>query len=261
MKICNHCKIKKEYQNFHKHKKSPDGYRSICKDCRKEKSKLYYKKNKFCIQDRANQYYKDNKEDILKKNKNYRINNQDKIKKRNKRWIENNKIKKRDMDKKYREKNKDKIKYNKKQYYDNNKDKINTYLRKYRKKRRNDINYKIMENLRARFQIFIKNEKISKKDSILKTIGISKKLFNKWIEFNIKIDNIKDFHLDHTIPLSYYKCKNFEDIIKSKCNHWTNIRPMVPKDNLKKSNKLPNKKYLFATDLRICIFKIKNNLN
>ena len=36
---------------------------------------------------------------------------------------------------------------------------------------------------------------------------------------------------------------------------------MLPDDNLKKGDKQPSKKYLQSTELRICIFKLRNNLS
>ena len=46
-------------------------------------------------------------------------------------------------------------------------------------------------------------------------------------------------------------------IIENKCNHWTNIIPILEKDNLNKSNREPTLKEKIKQDLRICIFKIK----
>lgn len=102
---------------------------------------------------------------------------------------------------------------------------------------------------------------INKNNTTLETIGLSKKNFQKWISFNLNLDNIdNDYHLDHFNPLSLFECKTMEDIIITKCNHWTNIRPMLSIDNIKKSNKVPSLNEKIKMDIRIYIFnKILNN--
>jgi len=94
------------------------------------------------------------------------------------------------------------------------------------------------------------------------SVGISKKLFAKWIKFNLEIDNLKEYHLDHVIPLIYFKCKNYDEIIKSKCNHWTNILPIKSEKNISKGDRYPTKNELLKLQLRVFIFtKIITKLN
>ena len=45
-KTCNCCKKSKHLSLFHKDSKGFLGVRSVCKSCRNEKRKNYYKKNK-----------------------------------------------------------------------------------------------------------------------------------------------------------------------------------------------------------------------
>lgn len=44
MKLCNLCKELKEYQEFWKNKNYGDGYYSQCKECKKQKLSIYYKR-------------------------------------------------------------------------------------------------------------------------------------------------------------------------------------------------------------------------
>lgn len=46
MKTCNACKVEKDYSEFHKNKKSKDGFQERCKSCRAIYRKQYYEKNK-----------------------------------------------------------------------------------------------------------------------------------------------------------------------------------------------------------------------
>ena len=149
------------------------------------------------------------------------------------------------------------------EYYIKNKEKIDKYKKNwFVKKYNNDIHFKIINNVRNRLNKYLKNKNIQKNNTTIKSIGISKDLFNKWIDFNLKIDKLQDkkYHLDHLQPLSSYNCETYKDIIKSKCNHWTNIIPLLGKENLIKSDREPTIKEKLKQDLRICIFKIKNSL-
>ena len=72
MKLCNDCKIFKKLDEFHKHKKSKDGYRNSCKSCRKIKLRKYYIHNKNKIKLRVNQYRKEHLQERLILKRNYR---------------------------------------------------------------------------------------------------------------------------------------------------------------------------------------------
>jgi hypothetical protein len=43
--------------------------------------------------------------------------------------------------------------------------------------------------------------------------------------------------IDHLIPCSYYNFEENKDD-EDKCFHWTNLRPLYVKENLKRQNKL-----------------------
>jgi hypothetical protein len=256
-KTCNKCKIKKIFDDFNKNQNK-------CKLC----TKKYYENNKKKIKEYSKEYYKNNK----KKRKKYNKKNKEHIENYQKKWRENNK----EYYKEYYKNNKEKVKkiikkYHKK-YYENNKKKIKEYSKEYyknnnkkinekkRNKYKNNLQFKIITDLRNRLNQLLKTKNITKNNSFIKTIGLSKKLFTKWIEFNLKIDKLDKYHLDHLYPLSKYNLKTFEDVINSKCSHWTNIIPLSPTNNILKSNKEPTKKEFFKQDLRICIFKIQNKI-
>ena len=76
MKVCNRCNIERPFNEFNTQKNSKDGYRTICKICRKK----YNEENKDKIKEKRKSYYENNKETILDSCKNYRNLNKDKIK-------------------------------------------------------------------------------------------------------------------------------------------------------------------------------------
>jgi hypothetical protein len=246
--------IKKEYRENNKEKikiKNVEYYQQN-KNIIKNKNKDKYITNKDNIKNKCNMYYHQNKERILILRKNHRENNKEK-----------NKI----YNKNYRENNKNKIKIYNVKYYKNNKEKMLEYHKKYHKnKYDNDLKYNIIIKIRGRLRNYLQSlyiKKIKNHNTTADTIGLSKLNFLKWIKYNLDLDNITkndDYHLDHFIPLSSFKCKSIKDIIESKCNNWANIRPILAINNLKKSNKIPSYIEKIKMELRIYIFKKAYNI-
>jgi len=85
----------------------------------KDRSKIYYEKNKEKIKEYVKQYNEDNKEKISERTKKYREEQKDKIKERQKDYYERHK----EDAKKYREENKEKISERTKKYREENKEK------------------------------------------------------------------------------------------------------------------------------------------
>ena len=215
-KICSKCKIEKSVCEFGVLKSSKDGFRNVCKECRKtEKDK--------------------NKEHYLNKTKEWRLNNQDKVKEyRKKYYIENN-DKLKILWKEYRKKNKSLMLIKKKKYIDKNKDIINL---KTRERLSNDPLFKLIKYSRNRLRQFLKTKNIYKNNTTFHIIGCSPKFLMEYLGdlFTEKMnwDNYGEWHIDHIIPLS---SANTEEEIYKLC-HYTNLQPLWAEDNIKKSNKI-----------------------
>ena len=65
--------------NFHKNKKSSDGFVSQCKSCVIQKQRIYDHNNRNKIHTRMNDYYLQNRDRIINRNKHYRQENHDRI--------------------------------------------------------------------------------------------------------------------------------------------------------------------------------------
>jgi hypothetical protein len=239
-KKCKSCEKDKELTEYHKYKRNKDGLKNKCKDCIKQIRKEYYKNNKEKIKEYQNnnkekikeyhkKYKQENKLKIKNKRKIYLEKNKEKIKKQTKIYRENNKDRRKEYDKIYYIKNIEKIKTNVKNYRKNNKDKRNERNR-YRYK--NDDEYKNKIQIRTLINKFLKNKESSKVERI---IGCSYSFFYDWIEYNCILDNldILNIHIDHVYPLSKYNN-----------NNWNNLYPLIPEDNLKKSNNEPSEEYV-----------------
>ena len=248
-KVCNKCNLTGKF----------DGRSGKCRDC---------------VNKQRREKRKENPEYYRKQEKEIRDNNPERTKANDKRNYENNKEKKlagmkiwRDNNFEYminyRKDHKKELQEKRKIYDTNNRDKINKTQREYHKRKMNeDELYVLMRKARSRFYNYLKSKNLYKTENTINYVGIDKDVFMEWIGWNIELDNLdfENYHLDHFTPISKFVIKHEEDIYNSRCHHWTNLRPMIPEENLEKSDTLPSKKEIFKMELRINIFKLQNNL-
>jgi len=156
--------------------------------------------------------------------------------------------------KKYRERPDRKIiaKKYQKIYYDipTNKEKSRWYQRqeKYKIKKnkrhniryKNDILYNLKNKMRGRLKIFFKLKNIPKRKSTMKIVGCSpqelkqhiEKQFDKNMNWGLVLNG--EIHIDHDTPLDTAKTE--EDVYR--LFHYSNLQPLLAKDNLSKGAKL-----------------------
>jgi len=203
LKTCTKCGIEKNISSFYYQKRN-NNYYSDCKECRALASKIYRDKNKDKIKQRQLEYYKQNKESVLVRNSTYRESNKEKIQ---------------EINKKYRVLNRER------------------YTEYCNKRYCSDIKYSIATRLRKRVYAAIKN----KNKSTLKLVGCDIDFLIKHIESQFQPgmtwENRSKWHIDHIVPLSAFDLTDPEQLHKA-C-HYTNLQPLWAKDNIRKSNKLP----------------------
>ena len=147
-KKCNKCGEILHVSRFHKSKSGKYGVRKICKECRKEISKIEYKDNKEYIKKRSKEYYKEHKEEVLEwqriyneehkeeiniKKREYYENNKEDINNYHKKWYMENKEEQLKKCKEYNKEHKEEKKEYHKKYYQEHKEEINEYCKKWRK--------------------------------------------------------------------------------------------------------------------------------
>lgn len=148
-----------------------------------------------------------------------------------------------------------------KEYYLKNKDKIDSYAREYRKvngyskkyyannreqfkkyykgKRQTDVQYRIAQNLRARFLIALKRNE--KKGSAIRLLGCTISELKIYLEGQFKDGmtwgnyGLLMWHIDHKIPLAFFDLTDGEHL-KRAC-HYTNLQPMWAKENIRKGKR------------------------
>lgn len=92
-KTCSKCETTKELTEFNKDRTKKEGHRPECRECEKERNKLYYENNKEKVLEARKLYRENNKEKLSEKQKLYRENNKEKISESSKLYRENNKEK------------------------------------------------------------------------------------------------------------------------------------------------------------------------
>ncbi len=166
--------------------------------------------------------------------KDYKIKSKEQIKKINKKWKDNNKKAIKKYSKKWRKNNKEKIK----EYNNNNRQKIREKI-----KTRNKENpiLRLNNNIRREISRSLKLNNLSKnrrqwEKLVRYTSQELKKHLEKYFLPGMTWKNYGKWHLDHSIPIVFFRFKNANDPEFIYCWSFNNLRPMWKKDNLKKND-------------------------
>ena len=204
-----------------------------CTKCGEEKPftrEYFYKKGhtltsrcKLCIKEDRKNYHIENKEIICYKKRQYTKNNKEKISKIKKLYYENNK---------------EIILLKRKNYLKNGGNL--TYNEWCKQKRKKDGFFSKITSIRNRINQILKQKRINKNNNTIKYIGCDLKNLKEYIETQftegMSWDNQGEWHLDHYYPVSLAETEEDMYIF----NHYTNFQPLWAKDNLSKSNKVPD---------------------
>jgi hypothetical protein len=81
-----------------------------------------------------------------------------------------------------------------------------------------------------------KKSGLKKTHSYTEYLGCTPKYFLKYFEKKMTPDmTFENIHIDHIKPVSKFNLDDHDEILK--CCHYTNLQPLLAKDNLRKSNK------------------------
>ncbi len=116
--------------------------------------------------------------------------------------------------------------------------------KKYRKinyfkiKERESDHRKISNKLRNRIYKLLHSKSIKKQNNTLKLIDVDIKLFKKWLDFNLTIDEltINDCDIDHVIPCKFFDLIDLES--QKNCFNWTNMTTLRKDLNNSKKDKI-----------------------
>jgi len=217
MKICRRCKKTLSVGQFGKNKRSKDGLRSECRDCKKIESNRWNKKNK-------------------KYNKEYRAANKEKLKQKNSEYYYKNREAILETKKKYIEKNRDTLAKKYRRWYEANKKRI---IQEKSIRYREDLDFRLAYKLRNRLNIAARGG--YKSGSAVRDLGCSivelKAHLESQFTDGMSWENYGRWHIDHIIPLASFDLSDREQL-KCAC-HYTNLQPLWAEDNLRKGCKVP----------------------
>jgi len=218
-KKCGECKQVKLLSEFGLLKKSKDGYRPTCKQCRKDK---YYENHEKTLNEKREDY-KRHKESRLEKCKEYYQKNAEHIKQRQTNWYNSNKnkVKQRRQTPEAKEKRKE------------------WRSIRHQERRKTDLGYILALRLRSRIRKLIKQKSTYKVCKSLDMLGCSlKELIDHLLSVapvGMTWEDIKDgsrTHLDHIRPCCSFRLENPEEF--KECFNYKNLRPLWKADNLAK---------------------------
>lgn len=265
-KICTKCKVEKPITSFNKAKSGALGVGSYCKSCvsiyNAEYAKLnleklinyyqeyrfnnsekiakyqanYYKENIIKISEDLKNYREKNSEAISQNSRKYYLLNVEKITTANKKWRANNK----DSIIEYRKLNSEKVKEWKKNH--NGSDKAKKRRNKYENNRRKtDFEFSLKSRMKSMIGNALRQKGFLKNARTEEILGCSFEqlivhLENQFTDGMTWENRGTVWHIDHFLPLA--SAKNEEEILN--LNHYTNLRPMLAIDNIKKGAKMPH---------------------
>lgn len=236
-KACKTCGQVKPLSEFSNDAASKDGKRYQCKQCSRERCRLYHKNNKDKRKVYQKKYYEENKDALSAYGKEYREANKEKIAEANKNWRKKNKEKIKNKKREEYTANKEQILADRKDYYERNKDEVKRRTHKYTVSRyQSDPMFNLEMRLRRRTRSALDGRGFTKTKRTQEMLGctyeeLMQHLESQFVE-GMTWDNRSEWHIDHIVPLA--SAETEEELI-ALC-HYTNLQPLWAADNLKKSD-------------------------
>jgi hypothetical protein len=142
-----------------------------------------------------------------------------------------------------------------KKYYNNGYNKI------LKDKAINDMIYRLKQNQKSYIHQHLKKNNMVKDNNTEKYLGCNINQFKRWLDYqftnNMNWIN-KSWQIEHIIPLSLFNLNNENE--RKIAFNWTNMQPLLKKDNLEKYNKFRPYEY-FNSIINISRFITKEKLN
>ena len=224
-------------------------YREANKEEIAAKDKEYREANKEKIAARKKAYDEANKEEL----KEYREANKEEIAAYKKAYNEANKEELATKRKAYYEANKEKEALRKKVYYAANREKVNSRNKAYkskpensnranflkRERRKNSPTLRISDSVSGQIRQQIKNKN---QRTVFSLLGYSLKDLMNHLEAQFKSNMTWEnygtlWHIDHIIPISWFKFETTDDAEFEKCWSLSNLQPLLASINLSKGNR------------------------
>ena len=113
-------------------------------------------------------------------------------------------------------------------YYQNNKEHLLEKQKQYEKnKYHNDAEHQLIKRYQSRADNYFGKRSYDAEE----LLGCSKEFFKLWVDYNLTVNNLPDYHLAHVRPIATY---NEEQVMEA--FHWTNVKVLSPELNLKQKD-------------------------
>lgn len=224
MKTCVICKELKDYSSFHKQAACKDGLCNICKPCKSDRKKAYYR---------------DNKEAVKESCRRYKINNQEKVAECKRMCYQKNRPQ-------YIERNRASYYANREarlaasaQYRAINKEAKAARDREYvRNRMASDPLFRVTYAVRNRIFYACRDHRVTKGTKTAEIIGCDWATLKAHLEARFLAgmgwSNYGEWHVDHKVPLASAKS---EAELLALC-HYKNLQPLWAADNIRKGAKI-----------------------
>ncbi|HSW91703.1 MAG TPA: hypothetical protein VLG09_03600 [Candidatus Saccharimonadales bacterium] len=142
---------------------------------------------------------------------------------------------KRLYDQQYKKANRARIRDVERKYREANRDKVNAW---YTSTYRTNINYQISRKLRARLYKKIQSKGIRKSKNSMALTGCDAEFLRGYLEGQFTPGMTwENIHIDHHIPCDAFDLTDPKQ--QEQCFHYSNLKPLLGPENLKKGKKMP----------------------
>ena len=158
--------------------------------------------------------------------------------------------------KKYRENNREQIAEYQKKYLQNNREKLNEYRKQWRTDYKCEHNKRkgecrecnpllcLVKLQRVSIKRMLKISDLNKTKSTIEYLGCSPEYFKEYLQNKMTDEmTFENINLDHIKPVSRFNLDYPDEFLD--CCHYTNLQPLLAKDNLEKSNKWTEKDEIY----------------
>lgn len=230
-RVCTACKIEKPatQEFFHAHKRSSDGRRAVCRVCR------------------AKDNFEHREERSAKKREHYRANSESHKAKVREYYAENAEAQK-EAARRRHARNAERNKTLKKVYHEKHRDRLLAIKREGGRERfkelyRTDKAFTLRHRMRSLMRITMTTNKGGRR--MQEVLGYSYDDLRTHLEdrfthgMNWERFLAGEIHIDHKIPIAYFKPETYDCPEFRMCWSLTNLRPLWAADNISKADKLP----------------------
>lgn len=231
-KTCSKCKLLHPLSEFCRNKNTKDGLSLWCKSCQRVSARCWIENNREKTREMSAKWKRNHPEHYKK----YRIKNRNKILSYKEQYRKTNKSKLKEYAREYRTTNQKHLNELQRIWFKKNPGKRSEYGKKARSTPMGAINFRmrgrIWDSLRGN-----KNRISWQKLVGYTTDDLRKHLENKFtIGMTWELFLAGKIHIDHIIPLSFFRYDTTDDAEFKYCWSLNNLQPLWAKDNQRKSN-------------------------